>query len=32
MGARDDTLSLFASDLLAKLASPQRRAEPQGQR
>ena len=32
MGARDDTLSLFASDLLAKLASPQRKAEPQGQR
>ncbi len=32
MGARDDTLSHFANDLLAKLASPQRGAEPQGQR
>jgi UDP-N-acetylmuramate--alanine ligase len=32
MGARDDTLSHFASDLLAKLASPQRGAEPPGQR
>ena len=31
MGARDDTLSQFASDLLAKLASPQRGAEPEGQ-
>lgn len=32
MGARDDTLSLFASDLLQQLASPQRGAATQSQR